>query len=193
MLTGRRGNVSAIFHAKKPAGACREAAISPALFCAKRSEMVKEIELISGGVALVDDDDYPVLSIYLWYQNKNGYAYRIKQINEVTVHSIMMHQVVRISKKGMEIDHIDRNKLNNQKANLRLVTKSQNKQNREKMANTRSRYIGVWPVGDKWVARIGKDGKKIHLGTYNHECVAALAYNRAARKLYGKHAMVNDW
>lgn len=154
---------------------------------------MKVIELVNGGEALVDDCDYNDLSSYLWYLSPSGYAYRTQDLGGGKTRTVNMHNVIQISKKGMEIDHIDMNKLNNQRSNLRLATISQNKQNRRKAEKTSSKYIGVYLSGNKWVAQIKKDKEHIYLGRYKHEAVAALAYNRAAKELYGEHARVNEW
>ena len=154
---------------------------------------MRGIELFNGGVALVDDCDFVMLSKYDWYLSPQGYAQRSESPIIHKGRFVLMHQVVFGRKKGMQIDHIDKNKLNNQKSNLRWVTRSQNAQNRLKKENLTSKYIGVHSLGDKWVAQIGENGKTIYLGTYKHECIAALAYNKAARKIYGENAMINVW
>lgn len=154
---------------------------------------MKKIELVNGGEALVDDDDYEVLSRYTWGITKDGYAIRFDDFYFGKKRPIYMHHLIHISKNDMEIDHIDTNKLNNQKSNLRTVTKSQNAQNRTKKENLTSKYIGVHLADGKWVAQIKKNGRVYYLGTYKYECVAALAYNRAAKKMYGGLARINVW
>jgi HNH endonuclease/AP2 domain len=80
------------------------------------------------------------------------------------------------------LDHIDRNRLNNCISNLREATYSENNKNQTKQANRSSRYVGVWwnKPNQKWNAGIGANGKYAYLGSFTSEEEAALAYNAAA-------------
>ena len=91
------------------------------------------------------------------------------------------------------IDHIDRNPLNNHVSNLRWCTPSENNQNRTKRTDTTSSFKGVcWhKATQKWIAKISIDGKRKHIGLFNDEIHAALAYNHAARDLFGEFANLN--
>ena len=95
---------------------------------------------------------------------------------------------------GLEVDHINRDKLDNRKSNLRLVTRSQNCANRGNFKNSRSKYKGVrWnkKMG-LWEAAIRKDGVITTIGAFDDEVAAASAYNEYARKLWGEYAVLND-
>ena len=65
------------------------------------------------------------------------------------------------------IDHEDRNGLNNKWSNLRLATNSENSANRNKRYNNQSGFKGVSKNGNKWAARVTKDGETIYLGSYS--------------------------
>ena len=92
------------------------------------------------------------------------------------------------------IDHIDRDKANNNIENLREVTLQQNNMNRKSHKNTSSIYKGVsWDKRyQKWKSQIEINGKSIHLGYFKSETEAAIAYNRAAIELFGEYAKLNE-
>ncbi len=88
---------------------------------------MKEIPLTQGKVALVDDEDYEYLTQWKWCYNR----YAVRCIGPKNHRQrIAMHQVILNPPEGLETDHIDRNKLNNQRSNLRAVTRSENMQNK---------------------------------------------------------------
>lgn len=97
---------------------------------------------------------------------------------------------------GFLVDHINRDKLDNRRTNLRLATKSQNEQNKTKRrANTTSRFKGVVKMSGRkkcWRATITEDGYNIHVGTFYTEKEAAIAYNQAAYARWGEFAVLND-
>ena len=95
--------------------------------------------------------------------------------------------------KGMVIDHINHNGLDNRRENLRICTNAENQRNRGKQKNNTSGYKGVdWRKDHKkWRARINKDNKTIHIGYYNIIEEAARAYDAKAKELHGKYAQLN--
>jgi hypothetical protein len=159
---------------------------------------MKEIPLTKGMVAIVDDADYRELAEYKWYvvgQPGNEYAARYggTKPSGSTIHA-RMHRVLMQAPDGIEVDHINRNRLDNRRANLRLATRAQNGQNRGKFSpRTHSRYKGVtWHSRNRyWQAMICVNGNRIYLGGYKSEREAALAYNNAAVKYHGKFANLN--
>lgn len=91
------------------------------------------------------------------------------------------------------IDHIDGNGLNNQQANLRFATRSQNMANKRVKRNGSSKFKGVcWDKAmGKWKACAQKDHTQFHLGYFIKEKDAAIAYNKAAIKIHGEFARLN--
>lgn len=91
------------------------------------------------------------------------------------------------------VDHIDRNKLNDNVSNLRWVTKFENSANRslskKKIFGT---YKGVFFKKGKWESRITHEHVRHHLGYFDLEIHAAFAYNTKAKELYGEFAHLND-
>lgn len=99
--------------------------------------------------------------------------------------------------EDFEVDHIDRNTLNNKEENLRLVHKNVNKRNRSKRAASSSKFIGVRsysnPVEGRrnWRAFIAVNGKQVHLGAFHLEEDAAKARDKAAKCYFGGFAKLN--
>ena len=155
--------------------------------------MVKEIQLVNNkGIVLVDDEDYYFLNQYKWNLAKPCYARTtLYNGNKKTIY---MHSFIMNTPGGMLTDHIDGNGLNNQKNNLRIVTKSQNNMNSKKGAGFTSKYKGVnWDKDcKKWRAHITLNKKKKHLGVFINEEEAAIAYNEAAKKLFKEYANLNE-
>lgn len=91
------------------------------------------------------------------------------------------------------VDHIDRNPLNDKIENLRGATKHENSFNKSKSKSRiyTSKYLGVYKRDNKWRSIIGFNKKKINLGTFETQELAALAYNRAAVKYFGEFANLN--
>lgn len=85
----------------------------------------------SGKYAEVDADDYDMLSQYKWYLSKDGYAAR-----RSTGGTTYMHRLVMDTPKDMQTDHINRDRLDNRKANLRICTNAENQKNRKTRRGT---------------------------------------------------------
>lgn len=156
---------------------------------------MKIIPLTQGKVALVDDEDFELVSQYKWSaaaKKQMWYAHRgVKRNGKWT--TIDMHRFIMNPKSGGEIDHISTNGLDNRKKNLRVVSKSQNRFNQRKLASCSSIYKGVsWhSFNKKWQATIGINGKQKHLGYFNDQKEAAVTYDRAAIELFGEYARLN--
>ncbi len=158
--------------------------------------MTREITLSKGMVALVDDCDYEELSKYKWCARKAGgtwYAETHGPQKDGKRKFYSMHRVIVNPPDGMQVDHIDRNGLNNMRGNLRLATRAQNGYNCIRFVASRaSAYKGVSRHRHKWQASIHVDKRCIGLGTFQTEVEAAIAYNQAARELHGEFAYLND-
>ena len=106
---------------------------------------------------------------------------------------IYLHRLIMGARPYQEVDHVNRNPLDNRCCNLRFCTKKQNGSNRGKNKNNKHQYKGTWfceTVG-RWRAAITVDYKLIHLGYFNTKEEAALAYNIAAQKYFGEFACLN--
>ncbi len=160
---------------------------------------MKKIKLTQGQSALVDDEDFKVLNQYNWsamfQRNTKHYcATRGIRISRKEVKTIYMHRYVLNAPKGLQVDHINHNPLDNRRINLRLATNSQNQMNGRIQKNNTSGFKGVcWnKVKKKWKAYIRLDNKRINLGHFKSKYDAAEKYNESARELFGKFAFLNS-
>ena len=127
-----------------------------------------------------------------------NYACTYINSKRILMHRFIMEHVLQRKLKSTEfIDHIDRNKLNNRKENLRIVTNQQNQLNVPKINRScTSQYKGV--VADKpktgkirYTVRISINNKPYNMGSYNDEQYAAEIYDIYAYKYYGEYAYLN--
>lgn len=148
---------------------------------------------LKNGVILMDDENYDWLNEYNWYLDKDKYAITNVIINNKKT-TKKMHRLIMDEPKNMQIDHIDNNKLNNQKHNLRIVNAQQNQMNRVSNKNSSSIYKGVSYAKryKKWQSRIIFDRKTIFLGYFINEKDAAIAYNKMAEKIFKEYALLNE-
>lgn len=167
--------------------------------------MTKEIMLTQGEVTLVDDEDFKWLNQWKWCAQKSlhtSYACRTIYIRAKyskkipkrrTTKNVHIHRLIMRFPKGLQIDHIDGDGLNNQRTNLRICTSAQNHMNKRKISDMTSIYKGVSKSGTnkKWYATIGFEGKTIWLGGYETEQEASLIYDAKALELYGQFATLN--
>lgn len=154
---------------------------------------MKEIVLTNGLIAKVDDDDFEWLSQYKWGPT-NGYAMRseiIKIAGKQKTKGIMMHREINKTPVGKETDHIDGDRLNNQKSNLRTATASENQANYGLPKNNKTGYRGVFFHQNRYCAVIRHKNKLYRLGRYKVPEEAALAYNKAAIEKFGEFAYQN--
>ena len=147
--------------------------------------MTKRIPLTRGKFALVSDEDFNTLSQYRWYCSAKNYAVRSVARN---TGPLFMHRVIMDAPDGLEVDHINGDKLDNRRDNLRHATSSQNKAN---VGPFSGKYKGVDRKGRKWRAQIRVNGKKTHLGLYSHAIQAAMAYDSIAFAQWGEFAYLN--
>lgn len=158
---------------------------------------MKEIKISQGKIALVDDEDYDYLNQFKWYSHKadnKWYAIRSVYIKEIRdCKMIYMHREL-MNYPALKVDHIDHDGLNNQKANLRIATDSQNSANTTSRKNSSSKFIGVYyrpTKRKKWAACIRKHGKTKYIGSFDKQEDAALAYNTIAIQYFGEFASLN--
>ena len=157
---------------------------------------------------MVDDDDYEAFSSYAWRLFGAGYVgrkvYSHFKDGKSYYKMCYMHRLVTGAKEGQQVDHINQDKLDNRRSNLRLCSASENGCNKASQetrngAPTTSSYKGVRRANPKtgmkskvWIAEIRKDGRAHSLGYFATEIEAANAYNEAAKELHGEFASLNS-
>lgn len=146
------------------------------------------IPLPNGMSTVVDDADHEWLSQWKWWCDHKNYVRRM-----ANGQAIFMHREILGTPPGLYTDHINRDSLDNRRANLRVVTTSQNKQNSAAHRGSTSKYKGVYWHKNRqtWNAGIRHNGKHIHIGTFPTEETAARAYDCKARELFGQFARCN--
>lgn len=127
--------------------------------------------------ALIDTEDINKVETYKWCLNNWGYIKTTYKEKAIFLHYLIMGK----PPKGLGVDHINHNPLDNRKANLRFVTKSQNQMNRK--------VKGIYwnKNGSKWQAQIHVNNKQIYLGLFVKEQDALKARKQAEIKYFGEH------
>lgn len=136
--------------------------------------------------SLIDLEDVELLKNIKWRLCKSGYAYN----NKIG----FMHRLIMNCPNDMVIDHINGNKLDNRKVNLRICTTAENNRNQNKRrGDYSSQFKGVYwhKKANKWITRIKVNNKTKHIGYYDSELDASIAYDRSAIIYFGVYAKLN--
>lgn len=154
--------------------------------------MKKYLKLNKNASTLVDQDTYDKYGHLTWFLSDTGYAMASTYNPETKkVGKIRLHRLVMDNPKSKMIDHINGDKLDNRKANLRVCTNADNMRNRPKTKTNHSGYKGVIFHYNKWKATIKVNYKQIYLGRFTKKEDAAKAYNEAALEHFGQFAYLN--
>lgn len=153
---------------------------------------MKEIPLTRGLFAIVDDDIFDVASQYKWYANqiRTGEFYAARTSKSEGL--VYLHKFI-MGKDGI-VDHINGNRLDCRRSNMRITDYRGNSFNRKMRSDNGSGFIGVKPSGRKknpWRASIQVDGKEYSIGPFSTAEEAAIARDAAAIALHGEFARLN--
>lgn len=154
---------------------------------------MKLIPLSQGKFAIVDDEDHEALNKFKWrslVSHHSIYACRTDRLGSGNCKqtTILMHRVIMNPPEGMQVDHINGNGLDNRRANLRVVTSSQNHLNTRRYRTNKSGAKGVHfhKKAGKYAASIMVNKKPIWLGCFADIQSASTAYEAAAKKYFGE-------
>lgn len=128
---------------------------------------------IRGVVILLDDEDIELVSRYKWWISPQGYACTHIRRENGTRRTIGMHRLILGDPNMPAIDHINRNKLDNRKCNLRACSDSENSRNKKIVNGKTSAYRGVSFKRGKWQVVIRVNGVLKWLGYHKTEKEAA--------------------
>lgn len=153
---------------------------------------MKTLLLTRGRVALVDDADFEMVSHWKWSW-EGRYAIR-RETSGGRPRVCYLHRMLMLPGPGELVDHINGDKLDNRRCNLRIATKQQNARNGRSHAGSTSAFKGVSWDGrsGSWRATITTSpGTLIDLGHFADEQSAARAYDDAASRCFGEFALPN--
>ena len=155
-------------------------------------EGARWIRLTQGYFALVDAADYERLCVHSWCARKKTHGIYAARFIEPRRPKFYMHAEVLGDPECASVDHINSDTLDNRSANLRAATPGEQMCNTRKRSNCTSIYKGVFKSNEHtWLARIQKDHKGRHIGSFRTEGDAALAYDAKARELHREFARLN--
>ena len=167
----------------------------------KKIELWKNKDELSDKVAIIDDEDYERVVEAIRYKNgmpgkwyahetSNGYCYAVNGNRRNSVHRVVMN-----APPDMDVDHINGDRLDNRKQNLRVCTRAQNSSNKKLRRDSQSGFKGVYQrKSGRYQAYIGipgTAGKHETLGIYDTAEEAARVRDRRAIELQGEFAYTN--
>lgn len=155
--------------------------------------MNAQIELSDGSFALVDHEAYTLVAAINWHHTNNGYArgYAGKKLGGPGEYVRMHRFILGLSTSDpREVDHINGDRLDNRRANLRICSRTENGRNLTIYSNNSSGFKGVdWHKG-AWRARIKVNKQSNLLGYFSTSEAAYAAYCEAAKKYFGEFARI---
>ena len=149
--------------------------------------------LPDGTEFIIDRDNTNLVNSYFFHRSAKGYIYTLK--SKTKKENTRLHWLVfgYTSRPPFIIDHINRNKMDCRRCNLRIVSSHQNSMNRSISKTNRSGYTGAYVAKHGYIAKICFNYHRIYLLKSDDPVVCAQAYNYAAQLLFGEFAgHIND-
>ncbi len=138
-----------------------------------------------GGLKVDPCDEYLLAEYNFRIHKHKGYV--------ETLNSLKLSRLIMAPNADEVVDHINGDKLDNRRTNLRVCTQSENARNNNKPRKRKTSHLfkGVHWDGSAWVAQIQVNKIKHYLGRFSSEFEAARAYDRKAKELHGAFASLN--
>lgn len=153
--------------------------------------MYRTIPLTRGATARVDAEDYAQLAAMgRWSLSNKGYALHWTTLNGQRK-ALYMHRIIMNAPPDLQVDHINHNRLDNRRENLRFATRSENNASRHILKSNTSGFTGVSRNGNRWECRIRYQKQRIYLGSFTNPLEAAMTYDVAALFLFEDFAVLN--
>ena len=147
----------------------------------------------NGGKFIFDLEDYDKIKGFTWSRRNEGYASSMKRIDGKLKIYNAYRLIMNVEDPKLEVDHINGDKWDNRKCNLRIVTHANNMKNRKLSSRNKSGYTGVRQIKNgKWTASIRCNGNDIWLGSYKTKEDAIKARKEAEEKYFGEFAHKNQ-
>lgn len=150
---------------------------------------------VSGYSILIDEEDIPLIQQHNWWVNNTEGKIRVMRMNHPHKNNITLHrELMGVTDPKVQVDHKNRNRLDNRKSNLRPCTNAENARNSTRPVGE-SGYRGVRlrkrPGVPKYQVYLTVDGKGVSGGTFTDPILAAIKYNELATKYHGDFATLN--
>ena len=136
------------------------------------------------GYAKIDLEDVAMCRPFKWHLRKDGYT-----VTKVSGKDITMHRLVIGYTGDLDINHINRDRLDNRRANLRVVTRSENRVNTKAKSNTGYQCITKTPYGTYQV-RIDRNNKRLYQKRHKTIAEAIVARDKALAEYNEEHNRV---
>jgi hypothetical protein len=151
---------------------------APFLF---EGEMVCAVATKRGKAGLVNAEDAPLVNHICWHPDKDGHLIGASFENGVeSRRTVALHQLILKAPEGMEVDHLNRNPLDNRRKNLRAVPHKHNSQNVSPLSRSNTGHRGVHQLANgRYIASCRRDGKPYHVGVFDTLQGAVAAVKRA--------------
>ena len=137
--------------------------------------------------AIVDKKSYDKLSNYRWYaiSGHGGTKYAVAYMTIGGYQKVFyMHRLCAGCKKGLDVDHIDRDGLNNRTCNLRTCTRSENLHNGKIKCTNTSGHKGVFKKRGRWMCQLSQGGS-IYSKSFPTKEEAIIEYEAKAKQIHG--------
>jgi hypothetical protein len=143
----------------------------------------------TGQEIIVDDDASEFIRSTTWN------VVTARNVQYARFSQLYLHRLVIAAQRGVMVDHINGNGLDNRRSNLRLITHQGNKANSH-YGTYSSRFVGVSLKKDRirkkpWSVFAKRDGRVVYVGSFAAEEDAARAYDSFVREVYGDLAVTN--